>query len=95
MRVINNSKERAKIYLRSDIESMITSVMNESNELHDTIAMLNNTVGGSPSGLDSSLIGSCQKVLQDLLTTLQSLNRCRELVNSIDTSEEIPNEQYK
>lgn len=95
MRVINNNKERSKIYLRSDIESAITNVTNESNEVHDTIAALNNAVGGSPSGMDSNLIGSCQKTLQDLSSALQSLNRCRELVDSIDTSEEIADEQYK
>ena len=95
MRVINSEKEQARIYLRSDIDNVITNVTHESNEMHNTVLALNDVLSGACSGMDARFLGSCQKVLQDLSMALQALNHCRELVNRIDVSEEIPDEQYQ
>lgn len=94
MRVINNDKERAKIYLRSNIQSCVTNVTSESNKLHETISAIQNAVGGSPSGADGKLIGSCQQALQQISSALQNLNQSIQFVNQIDTSEEVPDGKY-
>lgn len=95
MRIVNNEKENVKIYLRNDIESSITNITQENNEMHNTIMALDHAIGGSLSGTDTALIGNCQKILQDLSRVLQCLNRCREYVNAIDTREEVSDEQYR
>lgn len=95
MRVVNNKKESARIYLLNDIKSIITNVTHEKNEINTTIAALNNAIGGAPSGIDSSLIGDCKYTQDQLESALQILNRSSEQARSLDTSEEIPDEQYK
>lgn len=94
MRVINNDKERAKIYLRSNIQSCVTNVTSESNKLHETISAIQNAVGGSSSGVDGNLIGSCQQALQQISSALQNLNQSIQFVNQIDTREEVPDGKY-
>lgn len=94
MRAINNEKERDKIYLRTDIQSCITNVTSESNKLQDTISALQNAVGGSPSGIDGKLIGSCQQALQQISVGRHNLYQSIQFVNRIDTSEEVPDGKY-
>lgn len=95
MLVVNNDKERQKIYLQSNVQSCITNVIDESNKIHETISALHNAVGGSPSGEDSKLIGYCQQVLQQISIVVQNLNQSLQYINDIDTREEIPDEQYR
>lgn len=95
MLVVNNDKERQKVYLRSNVQSCITNVTSESNKIHETISALHNAVGGSPSGEDSKLIGYFQQALQQISVALQNLNRSLQFINDIDTREEIPDEQYR
>jgi len=87
MWVINQSKERIRIYLRNDIESNITNLINESNEIHASISAINRAVGGTPSGNDAKLIGSCQLALQNISIALQNLNVCRERIEQLNTKE--------
>lgn len=94
MRVINNEKERDKIYLRTGIQSCITNVTSESNKIQETVSALQNAVGGSPSGIDGKLIGACQQALQQISVGLQNLNQSIQFVNQIDTSEEVPDGKY-
>lgn len=89
MLVVNNDKERTKIYLRSDVESNITNLAHESDEIQNVIAQLAQTMSGSPSGIHNDLIGQAQQSLQYLSQALQSLYRARGLVDQLDTSEEI------
>ena len=94
MWVVNNEKERVKIYLRSDIESNITNFTHESNEIHNTIAAIYRAIGGTPSGGDSKLSDNCRRALQELSTALQNLNVCREYVERLDTREWIDDDRY-
>lgn len=94
MRVINNDKERDKIYLRTDIQSCITNVTSESNKLQETVSILQNAIGGSPSGIDGKLIGTCKQALQQISVGLQNLYQSVQFVNQIDTSEEVPDGKY-
>ena len=87
MWIANNDKVRTKSYLRSDIESNITNLTYESNEIHNTIAALDRAIGRTPSGSDVRLIGNCQKALQELSAALQSLYNCREYVEQLNTME--------
>ena len=95
MFVVNNEKEREKIYLRANVQSCITNVTSEAEKLNDTISALQDTLGGSPSGADTKLIGYCQQASQQILTAIQSLNQSLQSVNEIDTREEMSDEQYR
>ena len=92
MWVVNNDKDRIKAYLRSDIESNITNLTHESNEIHTTISALDRTLRGAPSGRDMKLIDNCQRALQELSTSLQRLNTCLEYVGQLNTKEWIDDE---
>ena len=94
MRVINNDKERDKINLRFDIQSCNTTVTSERNKLQETVSVLQDAVGGSPSGIDGKLIGACKQALEQISICLQNLNQSRQFVDQIDTSEEVPDGEY-
>ena len=57
MWVVNNNKERIKLYLKSDIESNITNLNDASNRIHDTISSINRVAGGAVTGKDQQMIG--------------------------------------
>lgn len=92
MRVINNGKERIRIYLRNDIESSITNITSISNEIQNILAALNDILGGSLMENDLDVMGNCQKILQNLSSALQQLNKCYGIINRIDITEEIADE---
>jgi len=94
MRVINNDKERDKINLRFDIQSCNTTVTSERNKLQETVSVLQDAVGSSPSGIDGKLIGACKQALEQISICLQNLNQSRQFVDQIDTSEEVPDGEY-
>ena len=92
MWVVNNTKERIKIYLKSDIESNITNVTDASNRIHETIAAINRATAGTASGIDRRMIDDCQRALQELQTALHNLYICRNYVDSLQTREWIDDE---
>ena len=92
MWVVNEEKERVKIYLKNDIESNITNITEVSNRIHETIAAINGAVGGSAMGVDQKMIGDCQRAQQELSTALQSLFECRNYVEQLDTMEWVDDE---
>lgn len=87
MWVVDRQKERERIYLRNDIQSITTNVTNVSNEVHRLIAALDQAIGGSPSGADTRLIGICQSALQEISSSLQRLNTAYQYANELDVME--------
>ena len=53
MEVVNNQKVQAKSYIRNDLKSNVTNISHESNEIQNTLAMLNYSLDGSPMGAGS------------------------------------------
>ncbi len=92
MWVVNNTKERVKQYLRSDIESSITNLTAESNRVHDSIAAISRVAAGTATGIDQQMLGSCQRALQEIATSIQNLYMCRNLVDALDTREWVDDE---
>lgn len=92
MWIVNNNKERIKIYLKSDIESNITNLTDASNRIHDTIAAINRVAAGTVTGIDRQMISDCQRALQELSMALQNLYACRNYVNQLETREWIDDE---
>ena len=93
MWVINNDKERAKIYLRNDIESSVTNITDASNKINEAIASINRAAAGMASGKDKQLMDECKRAERQLSLALQNLNACRSYVNQLDTREWIEDEQ--
>lgn len=87
MWVVDRQKERERLYLRNDIQSITTNVTNVSNEVHRLIAALDQAIGGSPSGADARLIGICQSALQEISSSLQRLNTAYQCANELDVME--------
>lgn len=87
MWVVDRQKERERIYLRNDIQSITTNVTNVSNEVHNLIAVLNQAIGGSPSAVDAKLIGICQSALREISSSLQRLNTAYQCANDLDIME--------
>lgn len=94
MRVVNNEKERVKSYLRSDVESNITNMLHASNEVQAVVAQLSQIMSGSLSSADQALVGKAQQSLQYLSQALQHLHQAQNCASQLDTTEEIPDEQY-
>lgn len=93
MWVINNDKERAKIYLRNDIESSVTNITDASNKINEAIASINRAAAGMASRKDKQLMDECKRAERQLSLALQNLNACRSYVNQLDTREWIEDEQ--
>lgn len=87
MWVVDNQKETERIYLRNDIQSIITSVSRVSNEIHELISAVNQAIGGSPSGVDAQMIGLCQVSLQEVSNSLQKLNTAYQCAGGLDVME--------
>ena len=94
MRVVNNKKAQAKTYIRNDLKSNVTNLSHEKNELQDTIAILCNLVSGSLVGIDQELIGYCQKTRQELDRAIQQLNMAAGLLDQLDITEEVTDNEY-
>lgn len=90
MLVVNYEKERVKIYLRSDVESNITNITHESNEIQMLMSQITQAMSGALSGVDNELIGKAQQALQSLSQALQSLYEARRLIDQLETREEVP-----
>ena len=94
MRVINNEKARARIYIRNNIQSCITNITSESNSVYTIMAAISNAMSGSVVGTDHKLRNDCSLVLSDISQALELLYRCIELTDQLDITEEIPDDQY-
>lgn len=90
MWVVNSEKERVKIYLRSDVESNITNITHESNEIQALVSQITQAMSGALSGADNEMIGTTQQALQSLSQSLQSLHEARRLIDQLETREEVP-----
>ena len=94
MEVVNNQKVQARSYIRNDLKSNVTNISHESNEIQNTLAMSNHSLGGSPMGAGSETIGYCQKALSDLSQALQKINLAAGYIDQLKTTEEIPDDEY-
>ncbi len=83
----NRRKGQESIYLKSDIQSITTNVVNISNEIHGLITALAQAAGGAPSGADARLIGLCQSALQEISGSLQQLNTAYSYADQLDIME--------
>lgn len=90
MWVVDNNKDRVKTYLRSDVESSITSLCDASNQLHDTISAINRATSGSFIGADRQIIEECQKALKELSESIQDLYECRTYIDLLDVMMWVP-----
>ena len=94
MRVVNNKKASAKTYIRNDLKSNVTNLRSEDSNIQDTIAILCKLVGGSMIRADQEMIGDCQVAREKISLALKQLNTAASLVDMLDTTEEIPDDEY-
>lgn len=92
MWVVNNTKERVRIYLRSDIKSSITNLTDADNKVHNAIAAINRATAGTASGVDRQMIDDCRKAMQQLSEARQNLYVCLNYVEQLETREQIEDE---
>lgn len=92
MRVVNNTKENAKTYIRNDLKSNVTNLHSEDSNIQDTMAILCNLVGGSLLRVDQEMIGYCRAARENISLAVQQLNTAASLVDKLDTTEEIPDD---
>jgi len=92
MWVVNEEKERAKQYLRSDIESNITNLSDVSNRIHESMAGINRAMAGSMLGADRQMLDECQRSLKEVSTALENLYSCRNYVEQLETREWVEDE---
>ena len=83
----NPAKEQAKNNLRADIQSSVTNVVYESNEIHQLISVLTNLSAGSVIGADQRLISHCQNVLICYSNAISLLNEASRLVEHLSTED--------
>lgn len=95
MIVVDNNKERKKLILCNDIENLITNLNAICIKERDTISIIDNTLNGSSTGVERELISSVNATLKELSTVHDLFKACKERAHHIDTTEEIPDEQYK
>lgn len=83
----NPDKERAKAYLRADIQNAQTGIIYESNATQQLIAVLTNLTAGSAIGTDQRLISHCQNALLAYSNAIALLNRGIALVEQLQTED--------
>lgn len=94
MEVENSQKVQAKHYIRNDLKSNATNISHESDEIQNTIAMLDQLLNGAISGIGDETIGQCQKALRDLTQALQKVDAAAACVDRLKSTEEIPDDEY-
>ena len=94
MWVVNNKKQTAKIYLRSDVESSITNITDLCNRLDTVITAVNGAVGGSTVSADIKINDDCRIAIDRLTSALADLYKCRSYTDRFDTREWIDDDQY-
>ena len=87
MWIQNNDKERIKSYIKSDIESNITNLMDSSNKIRELMSEILYAVGSSASGADQKLLDDCQRALQVIETALCMLYDSKSIADQLDTKE--------
>ena len=93
MWVENNDKARIKTYLRSDINSNITNVVQAQNRVYTVIAAINRTAGGSGCGADQKMQNEAQMAKEQLQNALNKLAECRNYVDQLETREWVEDDQ--
>ena len=82
---VNPEKERAKAYLRTDIQSCITNTAHESNQTQQLVSVLTNLTAGSAVGADQRLVSHCQNALQGYSRAMSLLYQASSLVEELST----------
>ena len=82
---VNPQRERAKAYLRTDIQSCITNTVYESNQTQQLISVIMNLTAGSAIGADQRLTSLCQNALLRYTQALALLNQASSLVEELST----------
>lgn len=82
---VNPQRERAKAYLRTDIQSCITNTVYESNQTQQLISVIMNLTAGSAIGADQRLTSHCQNALLRYTQALALLNQASSLVEELST----------
>lgn len=83
----NPDKERAKAYLRADIQNSQTGIIYESNVTQQLIAVLTNLTAGSAIGADQRLTSHCQNALLAYSNAIALLNQAIALVEQLQTED--------
>lgn len=94
MWVVNSQKQTVKYYLRPNLQSDVTNIRHVQDQVNNTISALSSLIGGSATGKDVEVIGECQKALQNMQDAINKINRCRELVNELETREYYDDGEY-
>ncbi len=89
MKVKNNKKETARIYMLNDVQSILTEVTSVSNEFHDTISAIDNVVGGGTSIFGTGFSCDYVSVNSKISDAIKALNQSECLLRTIDISEKI------
>lgn len=75
--------------IRNDLKSNATNISHESDEIQNTIAMLDQLLSGAISGIGDETIGQCQKALRDLTQALQKVDAAAACVDRLKSTEEM------
>ena len=94
MWVVNSQKQTVKNYLRPNLQSDVTNIRHVQDQVNNTVSALSSLIGGSATGKDVEVIGECRKALQNMQDAINKINRCRELVNELETREYYDDGEY-
>lgn len=89
MRIPIPEKVRTREILKNDIRSNITNLNHTQDGLVDTGAILANAVDGSFSGADREMLDFCRQARQEIDNALQLLERCLQIAEELDVTEEV------
>lgn len=87
MWVVNNQKERTKVIIKNDIKSNLTNLIYISNLISESVALVKDTIGGAPSGVDKEIESDCQAVQSTLSLVRTKLYEVQNLTDMLDTKE--------
>lgn len=95
MRVKNGQKESARIYLKNDLKSEANSLQYIEKNLRNIATAIDMEARDSRQGdLLRSSVEQCTHAGKLLKKCVQIAQQCQHLADRIDTTEEIPDDQY-
>lgn len=94
MWVMNHQKAQSQIYIKNDIHNLITQLSYEDNEVHSTIAMINQAIGNSRLQIDQRMTDACKSSLSILGEALRMLNTCNDCALQLEVREWVDDDKY-
>ena len=92
---IQDNQKKSEIYhIKNDLNSNVTNLNHEINQIKETISLIDFAIGGIPSGKDNELSGYCRQVQEDLSYCISRIEYCKNCLEQLKAEKWVENNEY-